>query len=127
MTRIETLFGGVLALGIFAVFAFVFFGGVDAAPREQGTGPGLFGSSPAALILNDDEDYSAPDTPCGCFLLGFDLVREGFDTSSALYESQLQICYDKLQRPGGDAFAAGGDAAAAEPRERRLCRAEAWR
>lgn len=128
MTRIETLFGGLLAAGILAVFAFVFFGASgssEPAPRVGDDAPRarvLGKSAAAALLRGDEDDYSAPATACECYDLGYDLARAGVDLEGVLFNGQLQICYDRIGTKAADAFGEGARAALAEPRERRSCR-----
>lgn len=125
MTRIETIFGGVLALGIMSVFAFVFFGGVEAAPRDADPiqpRARVLTSTTSVLVGKDTEDYVAPTSACECYYLGYDLVRDRFELGGVTYDSQLQICRDRLGSIGSAAFDRGTSDAAADPRERRSCR-----
>lgn len=129
MTRIETIFGGLLAAGILAVFAFVFFGSAGStaasasstgaeAPRARLVGK----SSLSGLLSDDPADYVAPRSACECYFLGYDMIRERISTESVLFEGQLQTCYDNVGPMGATALEQGAMHASAEPRERRSCR-----
>ncbi len=129
MTRIETIFGGLLAAAILAVFAFVFFGSSESRPTDpvQQETPRLRVASKASLsgLLSDDpEDYVAPTTACECYYMGYDMIRQRLGADSVLFEGQLQTCYDNVGSTGATAFQKGASDASEEPRpNRRSCRA----
>lgn len=128
MTRIETIFGGLLALAIGAVFLFVFFGQASSGPSERSYEPGQTRSlstkaSLSGLMSDDPDDYVAPTTACECYFLGYDMVREGISSTSTVFEGQVQTCYDNVGAMGASALGKGASDAAADPRERRSCRA----
>lgn len=131
MTRIETIFGGLLAAGIFAVFAFVFFGapeassisGVSASPSSGTPTRTLSRSSLNGLLSDDPEDYVVPTTACECYFMGYDMVRErSVSIESSIFEGQVQTCYDSVGSMGAAALQKGAMDAFEEPRERRSCR-----
>ncbi|MEM9839866.1 MAG: hypothetical protein AAF830_12045 [Pseudomonadota bacterium] len=121
MTRIETIFGGVLAMGILGVFMFVFFG-EGAMSVTQGSATTVRTASFSAGTLLDPEEYVTPQNQCECYNLAYELARRreampGDDN----YESQLNVCYDKFSSAGAAAFEAGYTDFVAEPRRRKSC------
>lgn len=133
MTRIETVFGGLLAAGILAVFAFVFFGsppvgggtGAKAAAGDQvrSRSVSVSRTSLSGLLSDDPEDYVMPTTACECYYLGYDMVRErSIGLLDVTYEGQVQTCYEAVGQLGAAALERGALDAFDEPRQRRSCR-----
>ncbi|GGY37387.1 hypothetical protein [Parvularcula lutaonensis] len=134
MTRIETIFGGLLAAGILAVFAFVFFGSAGSSTASASSAASetprarlMTKASLSGLLSDDPEDYVAPTKPCECYFLGYDMVRERIGPESVIFEGQLQTCYDNLGAKGAAALERGAMDASAEPRQRRSCRPDDYR
>lgn len=139
MTRIETIFGGLLAAGILAVFAFVFFGSSEsrttASPivSANSEAPRVLARTSSRATLNgllsdDPDDYVAPTTACECYYMGYDIIRERLGADSDIFIGQLQTCYDNVGSTGAAAMEDGASDAANEPRPaRRSCRAADYR
>lgn len=121
MTRIETIFGGVLAMGILGVFLFVFFGEGSMAVTQNSASTMRTASFGSGALL-DPDDYVPPQDLCSCYNLSYELARRrealpGDDN----YESQLNVCYDRFSSAGAAAFEAGYTDFVAEPRRRKSC------
>jgi hypothetical protein len=128
MTRIETIFGGVLAVAVLSVFAFVFFGQAPTEAAETSDTPrrsSFTKTSVAELLDEESEDYEVPSTACGCYGLGYDMVRSGkVEVTSYIFEGQSQACYDSVGQMGAEALSDG--AMAAVEGERKSCRPSAY-
>jgi hypothetical protein len=130
MTRIETIFGGFLAIVVVSVFAFVFFGsttdGTASSGEMAGSRSGSFVRTSVSTLLDEEkaESYEMPESACACYGLGYDLIRSGVDAGTALFEGQVQACYDRVGPMGAEALSDGAMAASAVPRERKSCRAD---
>ncbi|MCQ8184700.1 hypothetical protein [Parvularcula maris] len=129
MTRIETIFGGFLAVAVLSVFAFVFFGsttdGTASSSTSSTASRGAFVRTSVATLLDEDraEEYEIPATACGCYNMGYDLIRSNVKAGTELFEGQVQACYDRVGPMGAEALSDGAMAASAVPRERKSCRA----
>lgn len=118
MTRVETIFGSVLAAGILAVFAFVFFGqGTVVQASAARTTAAYTGNA----LFDREDDYEVPATLCDCYNYAYDYARAGIPAGSVDYEGQTSICYDLFGPNGATAFQQGYSDVLAEPRERRSC------
>jgi hypothetical protein len=124
MTRIETIFGGVLAVAVLSGVAFIFFGQapLEAAETRSDTPrrSAFVSSSVSDLLDEDSDDYDVPTTACGCYSLGFDMIRAKIDVGDPVYEAQTNACYEAVGVMGAEALADG--AYAAVERERKSCR-----
>jgi hypothetical protein len=122
MTRIETIFGGVLAAGIFAIFAAVFFGASGASdPRERGL------STASSALPRKAEAPVAPQEPCDCYSEAYELSARGEGSQGIGYQSGLRYCYERFGREGSAAFEAGYIAAEERGLRGRVCRPGSFR
>ncbi|MEM1380057.1 MAG: hypothetical protein AAGH41_05455 [Pseudomonadota bacterium] len=125
MTRIESIFGGVLAVGITAVFAFVFFGeGSMSLTQPSAVTTVRTASMPGGGLLSDD-DYVPPARVCDCYNYAYDFARSGkVPAGGDDYVSQLNMCYDLFAADGAAAFERGYVDYAGEERKRKSCPTE---
>lgn len=128
MTRIETIFGGLFAIVIMAVVAFVFFGkevdasvAVDRSDRLKTVPTGTYISAGIDL-----EEFESPTTVCECYSMAYRFGSRNIGYFDELYQSQLSLCHDRLGRSGSAAFDAGYVAATERPRGSRSCRPETF-
>jgi len=121
MTRIESIFGAVLAVGILGIFAFVFFGeGTLSVANSTRTTVDRTATISVSLY-GDEDEYIPPQTKCDCYNYAYDFARDGVAAGSVDYDSQLSICYDKFGAMGSAAFELGFGDFMAEPRRRKSC------
>lgn len=122
MTRIETIFGGVLAAGVLAVFAFVFFGHGTLSVAQTAPGESLrVNPAAASRLFANPEEYVPPSTHCDCYNYAYDFARAGLSPASVDYESQLTVCYERLGPLGAAAFERGYTDFAGDTRRRKAC------
>ncbi|MBB5517573.1 hypothetical protein [Amphiplicatus metriothermophilus] len=104
MSRIEAIFGGVLALVVLAIAAYAVVktqfaqpGGGSAPPADGGV---VIGSGPAADA----------DRICQCYDEAFKLAGKNVAVTSAQYRTGFEQCRALLGVRGGDAWTAGWNA-----------------
>jgi len=96
MSKIELVFGSLLALFLVVVVAYAGLSG-----RFSGGGSGAGKAHPAA--------EQADMTLCGCYNEAFDLAAR-YDVLSAEYSTHFVLCRETLGEPGGRYFTAGWNA-----------------
>ncbi|MEE4207909.1 MAG: hypothetical protein V2I43_01425 [Parvularcula sp.] len=122
MTKIETIFGGVLAAAIFGIFAVAFFlSPTSVEPRDRSA---LTSSS---ALPRQAEEPVAPQSPCDCYSEAYDLHNLGQGSQSVGYQSGLRYCYERFGREGSAAFEAGFIAAEERGLRGRVCRPGAFK
>lgn len=92
MSRIEVIFGSLLALFIVGALAYAGLSG-----RFTGGGSG---GKPRTLVAQSEMSL------CGCYAKGFELA-EDYDVLSSEYSTHFVLCRETLGEPGGRYFTAG--------------------
>lgn len=92
MSRIEVIFGSLLALFIVGALAF--------AGLSGRLGGGGSGGKPRTPVAQSEMSL------CGCYDKGFDLAAD-HDVLSSEYSTHFVLCRETLGEPGGRYFTAG--------------------
>lgn len=128
MTRIESIFGTVMAVAILGIFAFVFFGEGSLSVARTSTPSTVDRStkSVSVSLLGEEDEYIPPSTNCDCYNYAYDFARDGIKAGTVDYESQISICYERLGSMGAAAFERGfvdavGEPGKPETRRRKSC------
>lgn len=126
MTRIETIFGGVFAIVIMAIVAFVFFGAeadfeISTSQKDRTR---ILATNTYVEAGIDLEEFESPTDVCGCYAMAYRFGARQMSAFDELYQSQLSLCHDRLGRSGSAAFESGYVAATSRPRGSRACRAD---
>lgn len=93
MSRIEVIFGSLLALFIVGALAYAGLSG-------RFTGGGSVGGNRVVVVAQSQMSL------CGCYDEGFDLAGD-HDVLSSEYSTHFVLCRETLGEPGGRYFTAG--------------------